>query len=290
MLRLHQETTLEIGEGTDEKDEATFDQSVNEAHEQTDMAASADPLTFLEHDSPIVTEERILQAIAAASENRSPRSISTVDTASTCQHSAADTDITIPDESVDRDTSASNHGHVRERPAPHRNRQPLHRQLDSEAQDRYGTPEMSRGPAKLPHISPSELQPRVFAPGQGHPKYLPRAEKLPMTGYEFLAAELSQTAGPAVKPIYRKFEALNHRLLLHLQDELSELEEQLHRLDTTDTQTRRLQDGILPASRRAESMAGGELQWRKTDILGKIGFKLGQYSKHTRCITDGAKN
>jgi hypothetical protein len=117
-----------------------------------------------------------------------------------------------------------------------------------------------------------------------------------MSGYELVAAKLS-TAGPhgprrgsssssqsdgeaAIKPIYRKFEALNHRLLLHLQDELSELEEQLHRLDTDDTQTRRLQNCILPASRRAEFMAGGELQWRKTDILGKIGFKLGQYSKH----------
>lgn len=84
---------------------------------------------------------------------------------------------------------------------------------------------------------------------------------------------------PALKPIYRRFEALNHRLLLHLQDELSELEEQLHRLDTADTQTRRLQNCILPASRRAEYLAGGELQWHRTDILGKIGFKLGQYSE-----------
>lgn len=84
-----------------------------------------------------------------------------------------------------------------------------------------------------------------------------------------------------IKPIYRRFESLNHRLLLHLQDELSELEEQLHRLDTTDTQTRRLQSSILPASRRAEFLAGGELQWHKTDILSKIAFKLGQYSKYS---------
>jgi hypothetical protein len=160
---------------------------------------------------------------------------------------------------------------------------------------------MARGPAKHPHLAPSELQPRLVAPGQGYPKYLPRAEKLPMSGYELLAAKLSSSGltsrsrrgsggtstssegddeYPTIRPIYRKFEALNHRLLLHLQDELSELEEQLHRLDTADTQTRRLQNCILPASRRAEFMAGGELQWRKTDILGKIGFKLGQYSTH----------
>lgn len=217
--------------------------------------------------------------------------------------------------------------------------------------DRYGTPEMPRGTAKLPHIPASDLTPRV--PNQGHPKHLPRAEKLPMSGYELLASSISASAStttgtgsasrnnrmssflsscststsaaPAaaaaaaasnkyassssrrnsnasllsasavgteeeallstmsttttIKPIYRRFEALNHRLLLHLQDELSELEEQLHRLDTTDTQTRRLQSSILPASRRAEFLAGGELQWHKTDILSKIGFKLGQYSK-----------
>lgn len=190
--------------------------------------------------------------------------------------------------------------------------------------DRYGTPEMPRGTAKLPHIPASDLTPRV--PNQGHPKHLPRAEKLPMSGYELLASSISASAttGSAsrsrmssflasssasnkyasrrnsnvsllsasatgteeessttttIKPIYRRFEALNHRLLLHLQDELSELEEQLHRLDTADTQTRRLQSSILPASRRAEYLAGGELQWHKTDILSKIGYKLGQYSK-----------
>lgn len=184
--------------------------------------------------------------------------------------------------------------------------------------DRYGTPEMPRGTANLPHIPVSVLTPRV--PNQGHPKHLPRAEKLPLSGYELLASRISASsspgtrshpgsdtssstatprdhiprrhssasnmayrsslleAEPTIQPIYRRFKAMNHRLLLHLQDELSELEEQLHRLDTTDTQTRRLQNRILPASRRAEALAGGELQSHKTDILAKIGFKLGQYS------------
>lgn len=199
--------------------------------------------------------------------------------------------------------------------------------------DRYGTPEMPRGSAKLPHIPTIDLTPRVPTVSQ-HPKHLPRAEKLPMSGYELLASTISSSAVPSVsrnrvstfldappsawrgtgsrrrhssasasffnsqpsaamapppqeaeeeertiKPIYRRFEALNHRLLLHLQDELSELEEQLHRLDTTDTQTRRLQSSILPASRRAEFLVGGELQSHKAEILSKIAFKLGQYSE-----------
>ncbi|KAK8096169.1 hypothetical protein PG999_014191 [Apiospora kogelbergensis] len=154
----------------------------------------------------------------------------------------------------------------------------------------YGTPEMPRGNANLPHVSPSLLTPRASKFGHHHhAKHLPRAEKLPLSGYELLASRLSAApstssgaaAEPAdlpLKPIYRRFEPLNHRLLLHLQDELCELEEQLHRLDTADTQNRRLQNGILPASRRADSQTAGELQWHKTDILGKIGFKLEQYN------------
>ncbi|CAI4215542.1 unnamed protein product [Parascedosporium putredinis] len=114
----------------------------------------------------------------------------------------------------------------------------------------------------------------------GYAKHLPRAEKLPLSGYQLLASKLSPShVGPStIQPVYRRFETMNHRILLHLQDELAEMEEQLHRLDTADTQTRRLQSCILPASRRSDYLAGGELQWHKTDILGKIGFKLEQYN------------
>lgn len=233
----------------------------------------------------------------------------------------------------------------------------------------YGTPEMPRGTAQYPHV-PAPLLLGTLSGGVGAgigmggaaggvrpAKHLPRAEKLPLTGYELLASRLSSacpspsspgwygagnrqrsrsgsgsttSSGPGsssaaattttattggstpprpppppqyqvpsppfatttvLKPIYRRFESLNHRLLLHLQDELAELEEQLHRLDTADTQTRRsvgggsgsgpaATGGIMPASRRAEFLGGGELQWHRTDILGKIGYKLGQYSKY----------
>lgn len=144
----------------------------------------------------------------------------------------------------------------------------------------YGTPEMPRGNANLPHIPPSALQPRLPGMHHGYPKHLPRAEKLPLTGYELIASKLciDDSDRSSIKPIYRRFEALNHRLLLHLQDELAELEEQLHRLDTADTQTRRMQNCFLPASRRQDVLTAGELQWHKTDVLGKIGYKISQYS------------
>jgi hypothetical protein len=155
-------------------------------------------------------------------------------------------------------------------------RQNLHGAMHS-----FGTPNMQRGPANLPRVPSSAMSSRYQH--QAQHRSLPRAEKLPVTGYELLASQLSSntesnTDGGKIKPMYRKFEALNHRLLLHLQDEISELEEQIHRLDTADTQTRRTESHIIPASRRAAAAAGGELQWHKTDVLGRIGYKLAQYS------------
>jgi len=269
-------------------------------------AKKPNALSFLDPDSPQVTEEQIRRVMAETSGQWSPRSVSSSSSSndSISHRSVAETDATTPEQSVNGDISVQFHGNSFFQPgsSPSRSRsgsqvqRPRSRQEAEEQEHKYGTPEMARGPAKHPHIHPKELQPRLAAPGQGHAKHLPRAEKLPMSGYELLAAKLSspqssrsrrrsysktmptEEGEPMIKPIYRRFENLNHRLLLHLQDELSELEEQLHRLDTADTQTRRLANCILPASRRADFMAGGELQWHKADILGKVGYKLGQYS------------
>jgi hypothetical protein len=160
----------------------------------------------------------------------------------------------------------------------------------------FGPPNMPRGDARYPYApnsNPSGLhsqyQPHQYQPHQHQQQHvkriMPRAEEtLPITGYELLASRLASHTESEdghegrIKPMYRKFEALNHRLLLHLQDEISELEEQLHRLDNADTQSRRAGRMVMPASRRAAQAAGGELQWHKTDILGRIGFKLAQYS------------
>lgn len=154
----------------------------------------------------------------------------------------------------------------------------------SGATQSFGTPNMARGTAVYPYVpAGSALSPRYTQ----HVKQrsLPRAEKLPVTGYELLASRLTHAnvnsdEGGKIKPMYRKFESLNHRLLLHLQDEISELEERLHRLDHADTQSRTAGStgAVVPASRRAAQAAGGELQWHKTDVLGRIGFKLAQYS------------
>lgn len=151
-------------------------------------------------------------------------------------------------------------------------------------QNRYENmqqPSVKRVNTNIPHTPSSAMTPR-YQPQEQHP--MSPSDRLPITGYELLAARLSTRSpdsedGTIIKPMYRKFEALNHRVLLHLQDELSELEDHLQRLDRADTQARQHERMIVPASRREAAQAGGELQWHKTDVLGKIGYKLTQYSK-----------
>jgi hypothetical protein len=164
-----------------------------------------------------------------------------------------------------------------------RQRQHLHNQGAFQS---FGTPQMPRGPAVYPHIPAiSALSPREQH--QMQPRALPRAGKIPITGYEALASALANSTRKenGIPPIYRKFELLNHRLLLQLQDELSELEEQLHRLDNADTQSRSVIDTahnsellVQPASRRLGAQMGGDLEWHKADLVARIAYKMAQYN------------
>ncbi|PSN64227.1 hypothetical protein BS50DRAFT_65956 [Corynespora cassiicola Philippines] len=117
----------------------------------------------------------------------------------------------------------------------------------------------------------------------------PHASGLDLTratvvGYESLAdklSEVSKDGDGSVVALYRKFEQLNHRVLLHLQDEISELEEELRYLDECIARyAPRGEAGEMhPASRRHEARYGNEMHYRRTELLGRIYLKLGQYSK-----------
>jgi hypothetical protein len=135
-------------------------------------------------------------------------------------------------------------------------------------------PDMARGPSSSASFSPPFIQTNF--PGANGP-HGPPFGGLPLSGYELLAAKLSgNLGGPPIKPIYRRFEALNHRLMLQLQDELSELEEQLRDLDASDTQARQHPGGILPASRRQES-PNPNAPSARTELLTRVGYKICQY-------------
>lgn len=101
-----------------------------------------------------------------------------------------------------------------------------------------------------------------------------------VAGYEMLAQELASSESP-VKPVYRKFEYLNHRILLHLQDELCEMEEQLRTTDEIIAQMEMpAEDGCrLPASRRGDAFRGSDMHHRRTALLGRIFLKTEQYNR-----------
>ncbi|RYP50135.1 hypothetical protein DL768_004252 [Monosporascus sp. mg162] len=246
-------------------------------------AKNPNALNFLDSDSLELTPEVIQQSIETAArrspvpeQSTSPSDRSTSSISSSNRDNASDT---VRDHEANRSTSPEKNvngdgiGSVRTPNAPRMEPGKLRRHS-------YGAPDIPYADANLLHLSPNGATPR--APNQGPFTYPPRPDKLPLTGYGLLASQLStgcpNRVGQTLRPIYRRFEALNHRVLLYLQDEICELEEQLHQLDAVDTQERRLQSGILPASRRAAQQASSELHWHRMDILGKIGFKLEQYN------------
>ncbi|KJZ77623.1 hypothetical protein HIM_02800 [Hirsutella minnesotensis 3608] len=136
--------------------------------------------------------------------------------------------------------------------------------------DIYGSPPIAHSHAPLSNAPLSQAAPSVH-----HSGYC--AEKPPMSGYQLLAAKLvGGLGGPPVTPMYRRFEALSHRLLLYMQADLMELENDLRILDAKDTMDRGY--GIVPASRRHERWLNSALTQQRTEILGQIGYKLSQYN------------
>ena len=129
-------------------------------------------------------------------------------------------------------------------------------------------------------------------------QHAPEMPKKSSMGYDLLASRLTleeTSPGSRLRPMYRKFERLNHRVLLHLQSEICELEEELKMLDSWvaqfDYNNQRYQqqheqrereanhpESSRSSSRSADPLYVAELQYRRTELLGRIFVKLGQYS------------
>lgn len=108
------------------------------------------------------------------------------------------------------------------------------------------------------------------------------------SGYGYLASRLSTSTGDIsdhLPPLYRRFEYLNHRVLLHLQDEIAQMEEQLHILDDHEEKHRVFtakREGTQPmsASRRmdAQAQTHSTLCYRRSNLIEAVIQKTEQYS------------
>lgn len=111
---------------------------------------------------------------------------------------------------------------------------------------------------------------------------LARVEPPAISGYDLVASRLAghPDSEPPVPPLYRRFKAMNHRILLGLQDELCCMEDNLQNLDNADTFHRsRFRDGIVPASRRQDNMDPSETTAARQALLDRVAYKLSLYSE-----------
>ncbi|KAL8999593.1 MAG: hypothetical protein Q9169_001553 [Polycauliona sp. 2 TL-2023] len=126
-------------------------------------------------------------------------------------------------------------------------------------------------------VTPPELSPQLPRSRKHRPAKEPLINK---HGYPQLASTISSLPDSILKPVYRKFETLNNRILLYLQNEISELESDIQGLDIAITQEEQYQGrGNRPTSRRAEANSPSQLQWRRNEVLGRCAGKINQYNQ-----------
>lgn len=106
------------------------------------------------------------------------------------------------------------------------------------------------------------------------------------SGYDLVAEKLALGELP---PIFRHFKKINFRMLLHLQDEIMEMEEELAALDLADATSRRNSDGSMsPASRRINwQWSQSHLQAGRLQVLGRLYIKIEQYCRYTGQVWAG---
>lgn len=146
-------------------------------------------------------------------------------------------------------------------------------------------------PLQRPSFPPSPPK----SPEETHAKKVPKMRKTHTmkpkkiaSGYGYLAPRIKVSKGDGGKdrlpPLYRQFEHLNHRVLLHLQDEIAMMEEDLHTLDELEEGYRaaeREKSKAQPASRRLEAQAQttSTLHSRRQNLMELLIQKTEQYSE-----------
>lgn len=169
------------------------------------------------------------------------------------------------------------------------------RELDFSAMPESLYSQRNPAPLQRPSFPPSPPK----SPEETHSKKAPKMRKTHNTkpkkiasGYGYLAPRIKVSKGDGGKdrlpPLYRQFEHLNHRVLLHLQDEIALMEEDLHTLDELEEGYRaaeREKSKPQLASRRLEAQAQSysTLHARRQNLMELLIQKTEQYSEYFQC-------
>jgi hypothetical protein len=138
-----------------------------------------------------------------------------------------------------------------------------------------------------PSEDPTENSESLIPSGRHMTKNVAKSGS-PSFGYAYLASKLDSSIKndhPKVPPLYRRFQTLNHRILLYLQDEIAQMEEELQSMDEYEEKHRfavaqRDRTRPVPASRRmdAEAQAFSSFHSRRMELLDRLAHKITQYS------------
>lgn len=149
----------------------------------------------------------------------------------------------------------------------------------------------SPAPTQRPSFPPSPPK----SPEESHPKkqqtlrktHNAKPKKI-ASGYGFIAPRIKVSPSDSkdrLPPLYRRFEHLNHRVLLHLQDEIAEMEEDLQTLDELEEGYRSStaeREKNKTASRRldAQAQSSSTLHSRRQILMEMLIQKTEQYSEY----------
>ncbi|KAL5339187.1 hypothetical protein BJX70DRAFT_173871 [Aspergillus crustosus] len=163
---------------------------------------------------------------------------------------------------------------------------PEHRNLELVPEDYYPRSSTALGPASFPPSPPQSPEEDLHRSSRKIRRST-KSSRHP-SGYGLLAWRISASAENkeySLPPLYRRFEDVNHRVLLYLQDEISQLEEELRVLDDYEEMQRRgaaEQEGtkVMPASRRmdVQAQAYSSLHYRREEVMGALIQKTEQYN------------
>lgn len=126
-------------------------------------------------------------------------------------------------------------------------------------------------------VTPPELSPQLPRNRKEQQAKEPSRER---HGYSPLVSTVPSNDGATVKPTYRKFETLNNRILLHLQQGISELEAKVEKLDAavaSEEQHSAIAGQVV--SGLAEAKYPTHVHQRRAELLGECASKVNMYSE-----------
>jgi len=149
-------------------------------------------------------------------------------------------------------------------------------------------PPATHKPYTIGHGSSVPSPDRIDSHTSSSPNEEHFAQSPTLSGYDLIADKLARGE---LSPVFRSFQKANFRMLLQLQDEISEMEDELAALDMADTRSRLGSDGsTLPASRRLGwQWTQTDLQVHRLQVLGRLYIKIEQYCRATEHL-EGASS